>query len=45
VENKTLVTPTRDTVKVAGAELIAGMQDGTIRNRNRKPFKPSAIRS
>jgi integrase len=44
-ENRTLRAPTRKTVRQAGDELLAGMRDGTIRNRNRRPFKPSAIRS
>lgn len=41
----TMRAPTRKTVGEAMVELVAGMKDGTIRNRNRRPFKPSAIRS
>jgi integrase len=41
----TMRAPTRDTINEAADELLAGMEDGSIRNRNRKPFKPSAIRS
>ncbi|HWH43278.1 MAG TPA: tyrosine-type recombinase/integrase, partial [Thermoleophilaceae bacterium] len=32
------------TVREAGAALVAGMRDGTIRNRKGQPYKPSAIR-
>jgi integrase len=41
----TLAAPTRATVDVAADALLVGMRDGSIRNRNRTSFKPSAIRS
>jgi integrase len=41
----TMRAPTREMLREATDELVAGMKDGTIRNRNRRPFKPSAIRS
>ena len=40
-----LRAPTPTTVREAAAELIAGMRDGTIRNRSGKSYKPSVIRS
>jgi integrase len=40
-----LRAPTPDTVRQAGEALIAGMKDGSIRDRSGKPYKPSTIRS
>ena len=37
--------PTAETLNEAADALLAGMRDGTIRNRNRRPFKPSVIRT
>jgi integrase len=45
VKRGTLNAPTRQTVNAAADALIEGMRDGTIRNRNRKPYKPSVIRT
>lgn len=41
----TMRAPTRDTLAQASVELLDGMKSGVVRSRNRKPFKPSAIRS
>lgn len=41
----TLRAPTADTVETAAEALVAGMRDGSIRNRKGEPYKPSAIRS
>src|SRR5829696_3062346 len=35
----------RRTVADAATELLAGMKDGTIVNRSRRPYKPATIRS
>jgi integrase len=35
----------RRTLSEALDDLVAGMNDGTIRSRNRRPFKPSVIRT
>jgi integrase len=40
-----LRAPTPETVREAGAALIAGMEDGSIRDRSGKRYKPSTIRS
>jgi integrase len=40
-----LRAPTATTIRAAGEALIAGMEDGSIRTRSGKPFKPSARRS
>jgi integrase len=40
-----LRAPTPDTLRQAGETLIAGMQDGSIRDRSGKVYKPSTIRS
>jgi integrase len=45
VRKGALAAPTRLTFNDAADALIEGMSDGSIRNRNRKPYKPSAIRS
>src|SRR5262245_648863 len=45
VRKGTLTAPTRRTVGEAFDVMLAGMKNGSVRNRNRKPFKPSAIRS
>jgi hypothetical protein len=37
--------PTPDTVREAGAQLIAGMEDGRVLTRSGKRYKLSAIRS
>ena len=39
-----LRAPTRTTVAEAAQAWLAGAEDGTIRNRNGRPYKPSAIR-
>lgn len=36
--------PTRTTVREAGHALVAGMRDGSIRNRSGDIYKPSAVR-
>ena len=41
----TLAAPTRTTVAEAAAALLGGMRDGSIPNRKREPYKPSAVRS
>jgi integrase len=41
----TLRAPTALTVAEAAETLIAGMRDGTIRNRKGESYKPSAVRS
>jgi hypothetical protein len=41
----TLAAPTRRTVADAATDLIAGMADGSIRDRGGKPYKPSTCRS
>jgi hypothetical protein len=40
-----LRTPTGQTFNELADEFLAGMRDGTIRNRNKQPYKPSTIRS
>jgi integrase len=40
----TLASPTRKTVEQAGAELIAGMRDGSIYDRSGRTYKPATIR-
>jgi integrase len=45
VRKGAMSAPTRQTFNDVADALIAGMKDGSIRNRNRKPYKPSAIRS
>lgn len=37
--------PTGKTFDELADEFVAGMRDGTIRNRHKRPYKPSAIRS
>src|SRR4051794_39230558 len=39
------VAPAKLTVQQAADELLAGMRDGSIVNRSRRPYKPAAIRS
>jgi integrase len=41
----TLVAPNRKTLNELFDQFVAGAEDGTIRNKSRKPFKPSALRS
>ena len=38
-------TPTKTTVREAAGAWLAGVADGTIVNRRRQPYKPSAVRS
>src|ERR1043166_8010614 len=45
VRKGALTAPTRKTVGEAFDAMLEGMKNGSIRNRNRKTFKPSAIRS
>ena len=40
-----MVAPPKVTVGKAADVLVAGMEDGSIRNRRGEPYKPSAIRS
>jgi hypothetical protein len=40
VRKGTLTGPTRQTVDEAFDAMLAGMQNGSVRNRNRRPFKP-----
>jgi len=42
---RTMAAPKKVTVAKAADDLIAGMEDGSIRNRRGEPYKPSAIRS
>jgi integrase len=44
VRKGTLKAPTRQTLRQAGEELIAGMKKGSIRKRDGERFKPSVIR-
>src|SRR5438046_926326 len=44
VRKGTLRPATRQTLRAAGDELIAGMRDGSIRKRDGERFKPSVIR-
>lgn len=41
----TLRAPVAVTLNAAADQLIAGMRDGTVRNRKGDPYKPAAIRS
>src|SRR4051794_20444294 len=41
----TVRAPTKTTVRHAAEAWLAGVRDGTIVNRRRQPYKPSAIRS
>jgi integrase len=44
-EHGMLTLDSRRTVQNAADELLAGMKDGTIISRSRKPYKPATIRS
>lgn len=45
VKRGTMVAPTKQTISAGLDAMLEGMKAGSVRNRNRKPFKPSAIRS
>ncbi len=44
LRRRTMRAPTATTFREAAEALIAGMRDGSIRNRKGQPFKPSVIR-
>lgn len=45
IKRGTMSVPTKQSISDGLDAMLAGMKAGSVRNRNRKPFKPSAIRS
>jgi integrase len=45
VKRGSMSAPNRRTISDTADALIEGMKDGSVRNRNRKPYKPSVIRT
>jgi integrase len=45
VKRGTMGAPTKQTIGAGLDAMLEGMKSGSVRNRNRKTFKPSAIRS
>jgi integrase len=45
VKKGTMGAPSKQTFGEAADDLLEGMKSGAVRNRNRKPYKPSVIRT